>query len=218
MHLDRFFAGRADRSRYGLSLALALLPALCGCAAPADPVRERSAATANSIARSEPAPVAAVVAPPPARVERPAAQTPAVEMVLGYAERVRGLSSAELAQEISRLGDGGDSAVRLMQLAIALAQTRVAASSLRAQALLQRVLGQNEPEARALHPLARLIAPQLAEARRAEEQIERQAQQLRDAQRRIEQLTERLEAVRTIERSLPSVPASGASSPAAPRP
>ena len=31
---------------------------------------------------------------------------------------------AELAQEISRLGDGSDSAVRLMQLAIALAQTK----------------------------------------------------------------------------------------------
>ena len=89
---------------------------------------------------------------------------------------------------------------------------------MRAQALLQRVLGQNEPDARALHPLARLIAPQLAETRRADEQLERQAQQLRDAQRRIDVLNERLEAVRTIERSLPSVPASGASSPAPARP
>jgi DNA repair ATPase RecN len=139
-------------------------------------------------------------------------------MVLGYADRIRGLQPADLAQEIGRLGDGGDSAARQLQLAIALMQSKVPANTLRAQALLQRLLGQNEQQARALQPLARLLAMQLAEARRAEEQIERQTQQLRDAQRRIDQLNERLEAVRAIERSLPARPASGASAPAAPRP
>lgn len=142
----------------------------------------------------------------------------AVEMVLEYADRIRGLQPPELAQEVSRLGNGGESAARLMQLAIALGQSKLAANSQRAQALLQRVLGQNEHEARALHPLARLMALQLAEARRAEEQIERQTQQLRDAQRRVDQLNDRLEAVRAIERSLPPRPASAASAPAAARP
>jgi DNA repair ATPase RecN len=139
-------------------------------------------------------------------------------MVLGYADRIRGLQPADLAQEIGRLGDGADSAAKLVQLTIALMQSKVPANTLRAQALLQRLLGQNEQDARALQPLARLLAMQLAEARRAEEQLERQTQQLRDAQRRIDQLNERLEAVRAIERSLPARPASGTSAPAAPRP
>lgn len=216
MRLDRRLAAHAKTAWYGTTLTLAT--ALCGCAAPAEPVREPPAIiVANPAARLASAPVV-VVAVPPVPAERPAAPPFPVEAVLGYAERLRGLQPAELAQEISRFGDAGESAVRLMQLAIALAQTKAPANTLRAQALLQRVLGQSEPEARALQPLARLLAPQLADTRRAEEQVERQAQQLRDAQRRIDQLNERLEAVRAIERSLPSVPASGASPPAAPRP
>jgi hypothetical protein len=213
MRLDRRLAAHARSAWYGTTLALAI--SLCGCAAPAETVREPPAIiVANPAARPASAPVAVMAVP----AERPAAPPSPVEAVLGYAERLRGLQPAELAQEISRFGDAGESAVRLMQLAIALAQTKAPANTLRAQALLQRVLGQSEPEARALQPLARLLAPQLADTRRAEEQVERQAQQLRDAQRRIDQLNERLEAVRAIERSLPSVPASGASAPAAPRP
>jgi DNA repair ATPase RecN len=139
-------------------------------------------------------------------------------MMLGYADRIRAMHPTDLAQEINRLSDGGGTAARLMQLAIALVHSKVPANMLRAQALLQRVLGQNEQDARALHPLARLLSVQLAEARRAEEQIERQNQALRDAQRRIDQLNDRLEAVRAIERSLPSRPASAASTPASGRP
>jgi DNA repair exonuclease SbcCD ATPase subunit len=103
-----------------------------------------------------------------------------------------------------------------MQLVLALAQSKSAANTARAQALVQQVQGRTDEESRVLYPLARLVAAQLAEARRGEEQMERQAQQLRDAQRRIEQLNTRLEAVRAIERSLPSLPASGASAPARP--
>ncbi|MEO8653191.1 MAG: hypothetical protein ABI409_03610 [Ramlibacter sp.] len=217
MHPDRSGAVHGNHAWRGWSLALALALtmafALCGCAAPATALPEPPVPIVASAAPSEAAPAAV-----PARPAEPAAQAAVVDTVLGFADRVRGMPSAELAQEINRLGDGSDSAVRSMQLAIALAQSKVPANTVRAQALLQRVLGQNEPDARALHPLARLIAPQLAESRRADEQIERQAQQLRDAQRRIDVLNERLEAVRTIERSLPSVPASGASSPAPARP
>ena len=135
-------------------------------------------------------------------------------VVLAYADRIRGVPAAELAQEITRLADGGDSATRLVQLAMALGQSRTGGNGVRAQALLQRVLGQNDPEAQALHPLARLLAAQLTEARRLDEQAERQNQQLRDAQRRIDHLNERLEALRAIERSVPSRPAAPASAPA----
>lgn len=137
-----------------------------------------------------------------------------VAVVLAYADRIRGVPAAELAQEITRLTDGGDSATRLMQLALALAQSRTGGNGVRAQALLQRVLGQNDPDALALHPLARLLSAQLADARRADELNERQGQQLRDAQRRIDHLNDRLEALRAIERSVPSRPAGPASAPA----
>lgn len=216
MHPDRFRPGRAELAWHGWRIAAVLAVALWlgGCAAPALSVDQPPSADADSNLP----PVETAVVAIPAQPAQAAAQPSALETVLEYADRLRGMPAAELTQEINRLGDGGESAVRLMQLAIALAQTRAAANTVRAQALLQRVLGRDEPEARALHPLARLIAPQLAEARRADEQIERQAQQLRDAQRRIDVLNERLEAVRAIERSLPSPPASGASAPAPARP
>lgn len=192
---------------FRLSLLLALAAALHGCAAPAQPAAPPAPPPA-SVAVAAPAPAA----PPAAEADAQRVQHAVhpVVGVLAYADRIRGLPAPELAQEISRLGDGADSAVRLMQLAMALGQSRVPANGARAQALLQRVLGLNVEEARALHPLARLLSGQLAEARRADEQLERQGQQLRDAQRRIEQLHERLEAVRAIERSLPSRPAPSA--------
>ena len=83
-----------------------------------------------------------------------------------------------------------------MQLAIALGFARTPANVARAQALLQRVLAQNQPQAQALHPLARMLLAQQAETRRLEDQLERQNQQTREANRRIEQLNDRLEALR----------------------
>ena len=179
----------------GLALMLVLAAALAGCAGVA------------------PAPAAAAVVAPPAPgpatpatniVTEPAAATrpaPApVEAMLTYGDRIRGLPPAELAQEIQRLGDSPNTTTRALQLAMALTQQRNPANAARVQALLQRVLAQQDAESQALHPLARLLAEQ-------RDQAERQGQQLREAQRRIEQLNERLEAVRAIERSLPAQPA-----------
>jgi hypothetical protein len=215
MHLDRSRVNPAEFVRHGwrLALALAIASGFCGCAAPTVSIPRPASPFAPSTAPVEVVPVVV-----PAQPEQPPPQVSVLETMLAFADRVRGMQPAELTQEISRLGDGSDSATRLMQLVIALAQSKVASNTQRAQALLQRVLGSNEPDARALHPLARLMAPQLAETRRADEQAERQAQQLRDAQRRIDVLNERLEAVRAIERSLPSSPGSGASAPAPSRP
>ena len=196
MHIDDSRSGCPGTAwpRLSLALALTLTASLWAGAAVAQPAQPASAPAAAAMGAR--------------------ASDGAVTVVLAYADRIRGVPAAELAQEITRLADGGDSAIRLVQLAMALAQSRTGGNGLRAQALLQRVLGQNDSDAQALHPLARLLAAQLAEARRADEQAERQNQQLRDAQRRIDHLNDRLEALRAIERSVPSRPASSASAPA----
>jgi hypothetical protein len=130
-------------------------------------------------------------------------------LALVHADRIRGLNAPELAQEIARLAAPADAATEataplaLVQLAIALIQTRAPADAVRAGQLLQRVLGQATPVASPLHPLARQLLAQMAEQKRLEEQLERQAQQLRDAQRRVVQLNDRLDALRAIERGRP---------------
>jgi len=132
--------------------------------------------------------------------------------LLAYADRVRAMAPAELAQEISRLNDLQDARrvpFQDMQLVVALGQTRAPQDTLRAQALLQRLLAQQSDEARRLQPLARLIFARYGEQRRLEDMIDRQSQQLRDNQRRIDLLNERLEAVRAIERSLTRPGAAG---------
>lgn len=183
-----------------LCAALAVAAGLAACATP-------TPMPAPVIIVAPPAPPAA----PPAPVDPlPPPAAPAVE-VLAYADRVRALAPNDLAQEVARMGDPPEAPGPALQQALALAQTRVPANTARAQAIVQRVLAQTSPEAQALHPLARLLAAQLAlqaESRRLEEQVERQSQQLRESQRRIDVLNDRLEAVRAIERSLPSRPAS----------
>lgn len=180
---------------------LAALLAACAASAPPPPA-EPMRAMVQPAAPAAPAPV-----PPPAPAPAAAPPIPQgahpLEGAIAYAERVRSLPPAELAQEVQRLGDTTYSPLRAMQLALALGQSRTAANAARAQSLLQRVLADGNGEAQALQPYARLLSAQLADQRRADEQAERQAQQLREAQRRIEQLNDRLEAVRAIERSLP---------------
>jgi len=185
----------AARAACALLLVLA-----AGCAS-------RASAPAAVPAGTSPAP-----APSAPAVPRAPASSP-VTTVLAYADRVRTLAPTELAAEVQRLGDGSASPTQALQLAIALAQGGDPAQLARAQALLQRVLAQPDPEALALQPLARLVAAHLADQRRFEEQAERQGRELREARRRIDSLNERLEAVRAIERSLPTPPRGQASAP-----
>lgn len=194
-----------------LLAACATVAAGCTSVAPVEP----PAPSPVIIVTPAPAPPALPVAPPVA----PAPLPPAPALVaLDYADRLRAMSVPDLAQEISRLGDPGTAPARQLQLAMALTLTRVPSDLQRAQGLLQRVLENGSDEARALHPLARLLAAQYGEQRRLEESTERQTQQLRDAQRRIDQLNDRLEAVRAIERSLSTRPAGAASAPRNPAP
>jgi uncharacterized coiled-coil protein SlyX len=152
-------------------------------------------------------------AAPPAPFNAAPAEADAVTPLLAYADRLRGLPGAELAQEITRLGNAVSAGDQL-RLALTLSQTRQLPDLVRAQELLQRALANNSEEARPLHALARLLAARFAEQRRAEEQLDRQNQQLRDLQRRLEQTQDKLDALKEIERSLSSRPAAApASSP-----
>lgn len=171
------------------------------------------------------APVVPAAPPPPPRVmpveAEPAAPAtqPALSFnpniggplsaMLVYADRLRGLSPADVTSEINRLGDPGDAPAAQMQLALALAQTKVPADLARAAGLLQKVGSNPAPEAQPLQGLARALAARYLEQRRIEDDRDRQVQQLRESQRRIEQLNDRIEALRAIERSFtrPNAPA-----------
>jgi hypothetical protein len=181
----------------------------------------------------QPHPPAAHPAPPPAPPVVPVEAEPAapatqpaiafiastsgpVAAMLAYADKVRPLGPPELAAEINRLGEPGESPMAQMQLAMALAQTRVPADLVRATALMQKVASGTTPEALQLQPLARLLAARYNEQRRVEDEREKQAQQLRDSQRRIDQLTDRIEALRAIERSFSRPSHSAPAAPPAP--
>jgi hypothetical protein len=182
--------------------ACGLAAALAACAAPTAPKPAPEPMRAMALPAAPPAP-APTQAAAPVTAPAPSNGATALETAIGYAERVRSLAPADLAQEVQRLGDTPYSPLRATQLALALGQSRTPANAARAQSLLQRVQADPTSEAAGLQPFARLLAAQFAEQRRVDEQAERQAQQLRDAQRRIDQLNDRLEAVRAIERSLP---------------
>lgn len=216
---------RAATARPAWAVALAAL-LISGCALPqmardavayVTPARV-APAVAEPVAQAPaepppaPAPEVAVAAPPP--------EPPPARIVLDYADRVARMPGTILAQEIAYLGQPGNSVVRQMQLAIALAATGVPSDAQRARELLNRIA--HDPGADdTLRPLARLLLAHQASLRRTDELIERQNQQLRDAQRRIEQLNDRLEAVRAVERSMSarrpaSAPSTTDGRPAAP--
>jgi len=192
------------------------------CSAPPKPPVE---AVAVQPPPPPPPPVRPVEAEPMAPATQPAlvftqlTQGP-VAAVLAYADKVRPLGGNELAAELSRLGEPGEVPTAQMQLALALAQTRVPADLARAIGLLQRVMANPSADAQPLQPLARALAARYQEQRRVEDDRDRQAQQLRDSQRRIDQLNDRIEALRAIERSFarpnsppPPVPATSTPKP-----
>jgi hypothetical protein len=190
------------RARRGLALAACVSAALAGCAAPPAPA-PAPVVVVEAPPSVPPAPALPPAPPPPSSAELSAT---AAGTMLAYADRLRTLAVPELTREIARLNETPDSPDKLMQLALALLQSKTVPEGQRAAGLLQRLLATDTPAARPLHPLARQVAAQYAEQRRAEEAQEKQAQQLRDAQRRVDQLSDRLEALRAMERSLPARP------------
>jgi hypothetical protein len=210
------FFTRGTHMRTGLSILMAAA-LLAGCSSgPNTPSTEavagKMAAQTSSTSAARPFP-----SQQPALPVSPAATpvTDAIAQMLGYADRVRLMSPAELGQEAARLGEASAPADQL-RLSLVLSQLRQLPDLVRAQELLARVLGNAGAEAQALHPLARLLAARYGEQRRLEEQLEKQNQQVRDVQRRLEQTHERLEALKAIERSLVSRPPTAAASAPAP--
>ncbi len=195
-------------------MALCLGTAVClgACTTPPQPVvTAPPPAPPPTLERPKPVepPVLNPPAPtPPPNGERPSAPTgdttaPATLVsVMGYAERLRGLSSNELLQELNALGDPGAVPSLQLQSALVLMHLHQPAASARALSLLQRVATHPAPESAPFKPLARLLATSLSDLRRLEDTVDRQAQQLRDHQRRIDMLSDRLDAMRDIERSL----------------
>ena len=192
---------------------MAALPfLLAGCTVPPKPPIAPPAVVAPPPILPPVMPVEAELKPPatqPAMSLNPGIGGPLTAMLV-YADKVRALSAQDVTAEISRLGDPGESPSAQMQLALALAQTRVPADLARALGLLQRVIGNPTPEAQPLQLLARALAARYLEQRRVEDDRDRQTQQLRDSQRRIDQLNDRLEALRAIERSFSRPGAPGA--------
>jgi hypothetical protein len=203
MHSSLKAFGRAVRCAGPLALAISLS---AGCSLMPKKPAGPSVAASTGPAANATTNAATSAAAPPVLPDRDA-----VASLLAYADRVRGLQGAELAQEITRLGDAPLPADQL-RLAIAVSQTRQLYDLVRAQELLQRVLTNTGDDARPLQGLARLLAARFAEQRRVEDQLDRQNQQLRDLQRRLDQTQDKLEALKEIERSLSNRP------PAAPAP
>lgn len=208
------------RLPFAVTAAAALSLFLSACVAPP---RQPDAATSTATATTVPATAsparssASAPALPPMRVMPVEAEpiAPATQAALAYvprgfgpldamllyADRLRPLPASDLAAELARLGDPGDSPTVQMQAALVLAQTRTSADLQRALGLLQRVVANTSQEALPLQPLARTLAARYLDQRRTEDDRDRQVQQLRESQKRIEQLNERIEALRAIERS-----------------
>ncbi len=207
-------SARRDLWTSGCLLAVAVL---AGCALPAalksapdtgpKAVAPQPAAPGNTVQTDPAMPSAATNPTPPT----PVAASELILRALAYADRVRALSAADLAQEVARLNHPVVP-IDQLQLALALSQLRQTPELIRAQELLTRLLANTDAQAQALHPLARLLAARYGEQRRLEDLLDKQNQQTREVQRRLEQTNERLEALKAIERSLTSRPPTPAAS------
>jgi len=212
-----FFAhfGRTGLRLSCAGLAAALLAA-CSLVAPPQSVPPAAPVPAGPASSAAANGTAAAPSPLLADTSVPAPERDAAVRMLAYADRARSMSSAELSQEVARLGNPYLPASQL-QLAIVLSQLRQTPELIRAQELLTRLLANPDAQAQALHPLARLLAARYGEQRRIEDLLEKQNQQTREVQRRLDQTNERLEALKAIERSLTSRAVSPAASAPASR-
>lgn len=207
-----------------LSMLVPLLLSGCALLSPADQGLPAGPSTAASSPAAQPSSqpmtqTAPAAQPGSAAAPQAAANAPAnlaiananvttnanVLTLASYSERVRNLGAPELNAELARLGNSTAPQEQL-QLALVLAQLHQMPELIRAQDIVTKVLGNATDEAKALHPVARLLAVRLGEQRRLEDLLDKQNQQVKDLQKRLEQTTERLEALKAIERSLVTRP------------
>lgn len=189
--------------RVGLLASVAVTMLAVGCANSVGQRGSDAATTPPETPSISPSPVLCQPVTPVAPVASLAADP--IIGLLAYAERARRMPPAELGQEVIRLGDAAGPTEQV-QLALVLSQFHLLPELIRAQDLLGRVLANAGDEAKALHPLAGLLAARLGEQRRLEDLLDKQTQQTREVQRRLDQTNERLEALKAIERSLTNRP------------
>jgi len=204
---------RLDQHRTSL-LLLTVSAALAACTtAPFCPAVNESAKPAAT------QPVVLLSPPQPAAAACPAAAptTSATAEMLSYAQQVSAMSTAELTQEVTRLGEAVGP-VNKLRLSLVLSQLRQLPELLRAQELLDRALASADPQAQSLRALASLLATRYTEQRRLAELLEKQTQQTREVQRKLDQTNERLSALKAIELSLTKRPVPAASPASASRP
>ena len=168
----------------------------------------------------------ATVPAPEKEAEEPVVdETPRIEVtvdetamlpLLGYLQRLPGMSALELARERKTLAALPQTPSVRLRLAMLLGQARTPANLPRAQGLLAGILKSNEANANSLHPLARLLAMHYGERQKLEQQNARLAAQMNelegrlgDSQRHNDELQRKIDALADIERSLPKPPASG---------
>lgn len=163
--------------------------------------------------------------PAPAPAPQPDPADAAVRKLLNYHDHLRGLSAADLAQEVARLNGQvtanaqSASPATVLELSLALAQSRNNGDLARAHSLLDPIIKSTRPELAPWQSIARLLSVRLGEQRRLEEQLDRQGALLREAQRNLQMTNDKLEALKAIERSLTARPPAAPSSrprPAAP--
>jgi hypothetical protein len=124
------------------------------------------------------------------------------------------MSPAELGQELTRMNAlvaanaQSASPSVVLELSLALAQSRNNGDLARAAVLLDPIVKSTNPDLAPWQPLARLLSARFVEQRKLENELERQGAQLRDAQRNLTQTNDKLEALKNIERSLTARPPS----------
>ena len=168
----------------------------------------------------------ATVPVPEPEAEEPAIdESPRVEVkvdetamlpLLGYLQRLPGMSAKELARERKTLAALPQTPSVRLRMAMLLGQARTPANLPRAQSLLAGILKSNEASANSLHPLARLLTTHYSERQKLEQQNTRLTTQMNelegrlgDSERRNEELQRKIDALADIERSLPKPPAAG---------
>jgi len=137
--------------------------------------------------------------------EAPSGDVGGVPGALAFQRSLASMDALETARTRGLLAAQPGNPDARIRLALLLAQTKGNNGDLgRAQSVLEPLLKSTDEAARALHPLARLLAEQLAERQRLESQIERQGLQIKEGQRKVQELQEKIDRLAEIERSLPS--------------
>lgn len=124
------------------------------------------------------------------------------EAALIYYQSLHRLSSSDFARERGNFAAAPKTALARLLGAMLLGYPRAQQDLARAQGLLDEILRADDPAARELQPLARLLADNYAERSRLDAQLERSVQQVKEGQRRNAELQEKIDRLADIERTL----------------